>query len=107
MRQGLCPRCRVGPIFKGRLSMNAACPSCGLRFDREPGYFTGAMYFSYAFAVPIITVITVLLWLGPLRRWEIGWIVLAAGVLFLPLVPAVFRWSRIVWIHMDRYVDPR
>jgi len=87
--------------------MNSACPSCGLRFEREPGYFTGAMYFSYAFAVPIIAAITLILWLGPLRRWTVEWSVLAAGVVFIPLVPTVFRWSRIVWIHMDRYIDPR
>jgi len=107
MARGLCPRCRAGKIFAGRLTMNPLCPSCGLRFEREPGYFTGAMYVSYALAVPIISAITLLLWLGPLRSWELGWTVLTAGVLFLPFVPAVFRWSRIVWIHMDRYVDPR
>jgi len=105
MRRGLCPRCRVGRIFKGRLTMNSACPSCGLHFEREPGYFTGAMYFSYAFAVPILAAFTVILWLGPLRSRTIEWSVLAAGVLFIPFVPMVFRWSRIVWIHMDRYVD--
>lgn len=105
--RGLCPRCRVGRIFKGRISMNAVCPSCGLRFEREPGYFTGAMYFSYAFAVPILAALTLILWLGPMRRQELEWVVLVAGLLFIPFVPAVFRASRVVWIHMDRYVDPR
>ena len=87
--------------------MNAVCPSCGLRFEREPGYFTGAMYFSYAFAVPILAALTLILWLGPMRRQELEWVVLVAGLLFIPFVPAVFRASRVVWIHMDRYVDPR
>lgn len=87
--------------------MNPTCPSCGLKFEREPGYFTGAMYVSYAIAVPIISAITLLLWLGPLRGWELRWAVLPAGVLFLLFVPAVFRWSRILWIHMDRYIDPK
>src|SRR4051812_24822754 len=47
-----CPRCRDGRIFRaslwrGFLAMHDVCPVCGLKFDREPGYFLGAMYFSY------------------------------------------------------------
>ena len=32
--------------------MNEPCPRCGLRFEREPGYWTGAMVASYALGVP-------------------------------------------------------
>src|SRR5262245_17317767 len=53
---GLCPRCRGGRIFRGRLAMNETCPACGLRFERESGYFTGAMYVSYILALPVIAV---------------------------------------------------
>ena len=49
-----CPKCRDGPIFSGRVRMNEFCPRCGLRFEREPGYFLGAMYFSYVLAIPIL-----------------------------------------------------
>lgn len=59
--QGLCPRCRAGRIFSGWLRMNEECPTCHLRFGREPGYFTGAMYVSYTLAVPILIVITAIL----------------------------------------------
>lgn len=27
--------------------------------------------------------------------------------LFLPLVPAVFRYSRVVWMYFDRWIDPQ
>ena len=43
-----CPRCRRGRMFRGRLTMNDPCPVCGLVFQREEGYFLGAMYVSYA-----------------------------------------------------------
>jgi len=56
----LCPRCRMGKIFRSNLyrgvdwgiywgfpKMNDCCPACGLLFNREPGYFLGAMYISY------------------------------------------------------------
>ena len=41
--------------------MNEDCPGCGLDFDRgEPGYFTGAMYVSYALAIPLIALLTLI-----------------------------------------------
>jgi uncharacterized protein (DUF983 family) len=107
--QGLCPRCRSGHIFSGSLRMNETCPVCQLVFGRESGYFTGAMYVSYALAVPMLIVITVILailWYRLVPKWPLYWVFLSAAVLFLPLVPAVFRYSRIIWIHLDHYIDP-
>ena len=37
------------------MRMNADCPVCGLHFEREEGYFVGAMYASYGFQFAIIT----------------------------------------------------
>jgi hypothetical protein len=28
------------------------------------------------------------------------------SLLFLPFVPMIFRYSRILWIHLDQTVDP-
>ena len=107
--RGLCPCCRSGRIFSGSMHMNEVCPVCQLSFGREAGYFTGAMYMSYALAVPIMGVITALLIYLRYRlvpEWPFYWVFVLAGVLFLPFVPAVFRYSRIIWIHLDRYIDP-
>ena len=41
-----CPRCHHGKVFNGIFSMNVRCPVCRLVFEREPGYFLGAMYVS-------------------------------------------------------------
>lgn len=55
--QALCPRCRKGKIFTGATyglksqKMNTHCDYCGLRYEREPGYFYVAMFVSYAFTV--------------------------------------------------------
>jgi uncharacterized protein (DUF983 family) len=46
-----CPRCLQGQVFATLFRMHAQCPLCGLVFEREPGYFTGAMYLSYGVAV--------------------------------------------------------
>jgi len=33
-------------------------------------------------------------------------VLLTAGLLFLPFVPAIFRYSRVIWMHFDRALDP-
>jgi hypothetical protein len=84
--------------------MEPTCPECGLVFEREQGYFTGAMYVSYALALPVVVTLYALArWVFP--DWSFEAVLAAATVAFLPFVPAVFRYSRIVWIHLDRAID--
>ncbi len=39
-----CPACGGGPVFVSWVRMCPSCPSCGIRFDREPegGYWVGS-----------------------------------------------------------------
>jgi len=102
---GCCPRCLSGRIFRGRLSMHPTCPVCGLRFEREPGYFTGAMYVSYVLALPVMAVCVLVVYLiAPNLSFEAT--IALAALLFVPFVPLLFRYSRILWIHLDQTVDP-
>jgi hypothetical protein len=85
--------------------MNDPCPECGLIFEREEGYFLGAMYVSYGLSVGFIGVAYLLvrsLWPGS------GTVVdmLLTLALYLPFVPLVFRYSRVLWIYFDRTVCP-
>lgn len=82
--------------------MNESCPRCHTRFERAPGYFVGAMYISYGFGVLVLIVMVGLFQLEPFRSWPIALSVGAATAVYLLLVPAIFRWSRILWIHIGQ-----
>jgi uncharacterized protein (DUF983 family) len=100
-----CPRCRRGKIFRSGITMNDPCPECGLIFEREPGYLLGAMYFSYFLGIAIITPLFFGgKWLLP--EWNEMLIALTVVIIYLPLVPIVFRYSRVMWIHYDRLWAP-
>lgn len=102
-----CPKCREGKVFANFfLQMNPVCPKCGLKFEREPGYFLGAMYFSYALAIPPLTIMTLLQkWFQPERSMLSC--ILVATLIFLPLVVPIVRYSRVIWLHFDRFFDPQ
>jgi hypothetical protein len=101
-----CPGCRREPIFGKRTAMPASCPRCGYVFEREPGYFVGAMYFSYALAVPACALLTVVLlrvFRGRSEYWAFG----GALVLLALLSPWLFRFSRVLWIYFDHLLQRR
>ena len=84
--------------------MHPKCPVCGLLFEREQGYFIGAMYISYGTAIPFYLAAYFLV----RHYWHHSIFVdlVVSVALFLPFVPFVFRYSRILWIYFDRAVDP-
>ena len=86
------------------LDMYPACPVCDMKFEREQGYFLGAMYVSYALSIPPVLALVFVLWLG--AGWPFGTAIFGAFVAYLPLVPFVVRMSRVIWIYIDRSVDP-
>jgi len=56
-----CPKCRKGNMFQHNtlnlrmmLKMYRTCPKCGQDFMPEPGFYFGAMYFSYAINVALM-----------------------------------------------------
>lgn len=107
---GKCPRCRQGDIFETSAlnllafyKMNPKCSVCDLHYEREPGFFFGAMYISYAFSVAIF--IGVGLALSVLGDFSLEIYLLAIiGVVAL-LLPFLFRYSRILFLHLFGGVD--
>lgn len=99
-----CPRCCEGPIYTNG-EMNQRCPVCQLLLEREPGYFLGAMYISYGLATGLLLIgLAIGNWLFP--DVDLVWIVIVCAVLFLPFVPMVTRYSRVMWIFFDRWAWP-
>ena len=99
-----CPRCGHGPIFRGWFALLARCPACGLTFEREPGYFVGAIYLNYAatvlIALPgyfILDYVLGLSLVGQLLLW---------GTFCIVFPLWFFRYSKSLWLAMDHFFDP-
>jgi VIT1/CCC1 family predicted Fe2+/Mn2+ transporter len=84
--------------------MNDRCPTCGLLFNREPGYFLGAMYVSYGLALAVIFVIGAVL--SVVTNWRLDKVAIWAVLFFLPLAPMLTFLSRVLWIYLDQTIDP-
>src|SRR3546814_16604797 len=87
-----CPRCRKGNMFTHAAfhpkfsKMNKNCPVCNLQFEIEPGFYWGAMYFSYALNVAEMVTIAILAGniLNDPGPWTYVGIMVAAIFLLMP-----------------------
>ncbi len=100
-----CPRCHQGHVFKSQnpydlkrmFELHENCDCCGLKYTKEPSFFYGAMYVSYALASGWF-----LLWFA-LQNYVLNWDLLAfalfvTGTIIL-LSPLNLRWSRLIWLN--------
>jgi hypothetical protein len=84
--------------------MYERCPVCDLKFEREPGYFLGAMYISYTLGIVTVAALAAVVWYG--TGWWITTDTIVAVLIFLPLAPTLTLLARVLWIYLDQTVDP-
>ncbi|MFM7015748.1 MAG: DUF983 domain-containing protein [Bacteroidota bacterium] len=101
-----CPRCLEGDIYSTKSSydlkniskMNHSCQQCGLDFEREPGYYYGAMYVSYALTVALaVSLFVAYIVLFP--TFDSVVYLVALTTMLLVLAPWTFRTSRVIWLN--------
>jgi uncharacterized protein (DUF983 family) len=99
-----CPRCGEGKLFSSWIKMPPECSHCGLKFDREPGYYLGSIYFNYG----LTAVITMVLFFGlyflagipaESMKWPLGIFCIVFPLWF-------FRYARSLWLGFDVFWDP-
>lgn len=107
LRRGLrqrCPVCGKGKIFKGWFKTYERCPECGFVYEREPGYYTGAMAVNLVVSELLITAIAV-----PLAASQsVSLTTLIVLGLTLPfLAPLLFyRPTKSLWMALDHFLHP-
>ena len=102
-----CPYCGRGKLFRRGLAMYERCPVCGWRFEREEGYWTGAIAVNLVVTVLLLVVILVPLAIA-LATSQIPVIILVIASLPLPiLLPLLFfRHSKSFWMSFDFMMHP-
>lgn len=103
--QAKCPRCRQGDLFANSMygfksqKMFDYCSHCGLKYEREPGYFYVAMFVSYALTTAQMIAIGVLTYFitGEDNSPWIYLITIFTGIILLS--PFNFRYSRVILLY--------
>ena len=100
-----CPVCGEGRLFyPWRFKMYERCQVCGFYYEREEGYFTGAMAVNLVIAELLLVAIVFPLALQP---WESLLLWLVLGIVLSVLLPVQFyRHSKGLWMSIDQLLHP-
>ncbi len=97
-----CPRCGAGHLFRRYFELVPDCPRCGLHFEREAGYFAGALAINIIVAGGIFAVVFVALLAATIPTVPVVEL-LAVLVPIVLLVPIIYYpFSKTVWMAVDR-----
>lgn len=104
--QNKCPQCRKGRVYRGNnlatfssMKMEESCPICGKNFTKDPGFYWGSMYVSYALAMlQALGAYLVCQLLGAGRFDMVNLIAIIAVILLCG--PFNFRMARLVWLYL-------
>ena len=97
-----CARCGTGGLFRRWFVMRERCPSCGLQFADEDGYWLGAMMINTAmtFAVFVVVLLAGLIVTWPDPPVVPLVIVVVAVNAVVPIIGYPF--SKTLWVAMER-----
>ena len=107
-----CPRCHQGKVLSNNnplviskiLDTEPTCNCCGLKYEKEPGFFYGAMYVSYGLTSGIFIVMFILeLTVFNLDTTPFAIIMLSIILLTFPFVT---RWARVLWLNFFFRYNP-
>lgn len=100
-----CPRCHEGNLYKSTLAefngiynMHEACPNCNQDYQKEPGFYWGAMYIGYGLSSGyMLTAMVLGLFVFNLTTNQSFMAAILGGVF---IVPIVARLARAIWINI-------
>ena len=106
-----CPRCGSGGLFRRWFTIVDDCPRCDLHFERESGYWAGALAINIAVTGAVFVVVfgTALVLTVPDVPVAPIIAILAPLMILTPI--AYYPFSKTVWMAVDRallqHLDPR
>lgn len=103
----LCARCGQGRLFTRWFIMRADCPRCGVHFEREQGYWLGAMTLNFAVteAMFVVVLVTTMALTWPDVPWGKLLVAVLATNVIVPLV--FYPISKTLWVGLERGVRSR
>lgn len=99
-----CPVCGSGELFTSFFTMRERCPGCGLTFEREEGYWLGAMVVAMTVVIVLFAAVFVG---GMLVTWpDVPWnTLLVVTVILNGVVPVLlYPWFKTVWMGLHHAI---
>ena len=102
-----CPNCGKGKLFRRGFTMYERCPVCGWRYEREEGYWTGAVAVNLVVTELLIALVAVPLAVALALAQKPVTLLIIIGLPLPFILPFLFfRHAKSLWMSIDFMVHP-
>ncbi len=103
-----CPRCGAGHLFSSWFRMKPRCPGCGMKFEREEGFWLGGYVINVALGeASILVLLAVLIGMEANQAAINAVLFLGIGAFLAVSGPLIaFPYSRTIWSAIDQIMRP-
>jgi uncharacterized protein (DUF983 family) len=101
-----CAVCGSGHLFTRWFRMKSHCPRCGTKFEREAGFFVGALFVNFA-----LTEVVMFLWLAgvtiaTIPHPPVWWLIGGSVVICIVMPVLLYPFSKTVWFAIHVAMQP-
>ena len=101
-----CPRCGAGRLFTHWFRMAERCPGCGMRFEREEGFFLGVYFFNITITQTVLMAYIAVVFAFTLPDAPIPAILVGAAVVAVVFPLLCYPMSRTIWTAVHYGMQP-
>jgi uncharacterized protein (DUF983 family) len=109
LARGLRKRCAVcggGHLFEGWWRMRSHCPTCGTKFEREAGFFGGALFVNLAFTEVVLFAFLAIATVATLPHPSASLLIVGSIAICLVLPVLLYPFSKTTWFAIHLLMEP-
>ncbi|MBV8690808.1 MAG: DUF983 domain-containing protein [Actinobacteria bacterium] len=103
-----CPNCGGGHLFVHWLRMRERCPTCGIKFEREEGFFLGAFLINFGIGEGLIALLLFgyIILLSANKDVSIPAFIAAGIGMSIAATLFFYPFSKTIWSALDLAMKP-
>lgn len=107
--RGLTKRCAVcggRGLFVGWFRMKPTCPTCATTFEREAGFFGGAVFVNFAFTEIVMFLYLAIATFATLPNPEVKTLIVGSLAICIVLPVLLYPVSKTTWFAIHLLMEP-
>jgi uncharacterized protein (DUF983 family) len=101
-----CPQCAAGHLFSRWVRMVERCPGCGMRFEREEGFFLGVYFLNITLTQLVLMAYVAAAFVWTLPNPPMAAILAGAAAIAVAVPVALYPACRTLWAAVHLGMQP-
>jgi uncharacterized protein (DUF983 family) len=101
-----CPRCGSGHLYRSWFRMRERCPRCGMRFEREEGFFLGVYFLNIVLTQAVLMTYVAAVFVWTIPHPPMAAILAGAAAIAVAVPVALYPACRTLWTAVHLGMQP-